>query len=267
MISGGQRSDDRNEGTPAFVTRGTTAADLLSVLPGQAGSAGASSAAAVGLTVPDGRAPTIMVTNMLQRVIEEYLLGDLQSMATEIKPKEVGAVGYPMVMNVLSGSELLGGLTSDVKQAKRIETYWAGYMSKIDVRYGDLGEIASELARNGIAHSYLTHLGVMVARGDSPRHLTLWNGEVIFDCLELYADFRQSYEEHSRPYILDHLADAQCRLDALIQYDQVKASSLIQKLPPERFQDPLAPVSAPATTASDVSTGGSFATPLHPRPA
>jgi hypothetical protein len=51
--------------------------------------------------------------HILEVLIEGYLLGDLESMATEITPKEVGAVGYPMAMAGLAGSELLGALTSD----------------------------------------------------------------------------------------------------------------------------------------------------------
>ena len=126
-------------------------------------------------------------------------------------------------------------------------------MSKVDRRYGYLGRIASQLARNGIAHSYLSHLGVLVVRGNPRRHLSLSEGEeVIFDCLELYAQFRQSYEAHARPHILHHIQDAQRRLDALVLYDRVKARSLIDKLSFERF---------PQTLAS----GNELATPIHVR--
>ena len=158
-----------------------TAVSSLGVTPG------ASAAAAIGLTETDEGSLTIPVAKVLEGVIERWLLGDLESMATEIQPKESGAAGYPMVMSVLSGSELLGTLTSDVSQNNRIEAYWANFLNKIDPRYGDLGEIASELAHNGIAHSYLSHLGVVVTRGATERHLTLYGDEVVFDCLELFS--------------------------------------------------------------------------------
>ena len=201
---------------------------------GWAPTAGASGAVAVGLTSTAESRPTIPVAKMLTRVIEGYLLGDLESMATEIQPKEMGAVGYPMVMSVLSGSELLGAMTSDASQTNRIQIYWRTYMAKVDPRYRDLGEIASELARNGIAHSYLSHLGVLVVRGQPARHLSLYRGEVIFDCLELYAHFRESYIAHARRDILEDRVNVQRRVDALVQRDHLKARK-VARLSPERF--------------------------------
>lgn len=82
---------------------------------------------------------TIPIESALGQLIEGYLLGDLESMANEVTLKEIGAVGYPMVMAVLSGSELLTALATDEKKDNRIETYWTRYMAKVDVRYGDLG--------------------------------------------------------------------------------------------------------------------------------
>ena len=46
----------------------------------------------------------------LRTIVEDYVLGDLDAMTTEITWKPVGAVCYPMVMAVLAGSELLGRL-------------------------------------------------------------------------------------------------------------------------------------------------------------
>jgi len=225
---------------------------------------GASAAVAAGLSTPGDGAPTLPVASMLKYVIEGYLLGDLESMATEIRLKEFGAVGYPMVMAVLSGSELLGALTTDVSEDNRIETYWKTYLAQVDPKYGDLGKIASALARNGIAHSYLSHQGVMVVRGDPGRHLSLYGGEVIFDCLELYAHFRQSYDLHARSWILEHVPDAQRRIDALVRHDKVRAQSLISKLPAERFPETLVPL-ATATTTSAGGVSISLATPIHIR--
>jgi hypothetical protein len=156
-------------------------------------------------------------------------------MAIEIQPKPVGGVGYPMVMAVLSGSELLGALTSGARQGDRIESYWTNFMGMIEPSYADVGPLASELARNGIAHSYLSHLGVMVIRGQPARHLTLSGGEVVLDCLELYSHFRRSFIEHAEPAIQADLTAVQRRLDTLVQHDEVKARALIAKLPPERF--------------------------------
>ncbi|HTX31819.1 MAG TPA: hypothetical protein VMD09_10560 [Solirubrobacteraceae bacterium] len=156
-------------------------------------------------------------------------------------------------MAVLSGSELLGAMTGDVAQDDRIEMYWKTYMAKVNPLYGYLGKIASQLARNGIAHTYFTHLGVLVVRGDSHRHLTLSEAEeVIFDCLELDKDFRVCYEAHARPYILSHVDDVQRRVDELVRYDRIKAQSLIDQLPFDQFRQTL-------------PSGNELATPLHVR--
>ncbi len=221
---------------------------------GMVASAGASGVPSIGMTTAEGR-PTIPVARVLTNLVEGYLFGDLESMATEVQLKEMGACGYPMVMAVLSGSELLGAMTSDVAQDDRIETYWKTFMAEIDPLYGYLGKIASQLARNGIAHTYLAHLGILVVRANRRRHLTLSeNEEVILDCLELYAQFRKSYEAHARPYIRENVDDAQRRVDELVRYDRVKANSLISALPLDRFRQAL-------------PSGNELATPLHVRSA
>ncbi|HEY3945730.1 MAG TPA: hypothetical protein VGL78_10920 [Solirubrobacteraceae bacterium] len=198
---------------------------------------------AVGLTSADDGRLTIPLDRLLQHGIEGYLFGDLESMATEIQPKELGAVGYPMVMAVLSGSELLGALTS--KGGNRIETYWTTYMAQVDWHYEYLGKIAKKLARNGIAHRYLSHLGVLVQRGGD-RHFMRFGGELVFDCLQLDADFRRSYTDYARPYILDHKDAAQSRLDALLEHD-LENAKLISKLPPKLFPNVLAPIDGHTT--------------------
>ena len=228
-----------------------------------AGPVGGSSPGAIG-PIGAGGSVTIPIESALGQLIEGYLLGDLESMANEVTLKEIGAVGYPMVMAVLSGSELLAALATDEKKDNRIETYWTRYMAKVDVRYGDLGRIACQLARHGIAHSYLSHFGVLVVRGQPGLHLSLWGGEVVFDCVELYEHFRESYTQHARPYLLKHAVDAQRRLDALLQHDRVKASSLIGRLPAARFPECLVPVSMP-TTSMSASGGVTLATPIHVR--
>ncbi len=243
-----RRTDQPDDSTKPLDARVITAP----AASGMVASAGASGPATIGLTQLGGT-PTIPVSGVLANLIEGYLFGDLESMATEVQLKEIGACGYPMVMAVLSGSELLGAMTSDAAQDDRIETYWKTYMAKVDPRYGYLGKIASQLARNGIAHTYLTHLGVLVVRGKPRRHLTLSEGEeVIFDCLELYAQFRESYEAHARPYILKNVQDARRRVDGLVRYDRIKAKSLIEALPFDQFRQTL-------------PSGNELATPLHVR--
>ena len=223
---------------------------------GHAGSLPASGARPVGFVAPAAGPRTIALTNALEVVIEGYLLGDLESMATEIKPKEIGAVGYPMAMAVLAGSELLGALTSDVAKTNRIEHYWTTYMARVNEKYGDLAAIAAELFRNGIAHSYLSRPGVAVVRGGVEWHLQRHPSlGVVLDCVKLYRDFRRSYEDYAKRYILDNVTEAQGRLDKLTQHDHVKARR-VEQLPPERW-----PPTGTATPPRLV--GLTFATSAH----
>jgi hypothetical protein len=175
---------------------------------------------------------TIPLANVLKVVVEGYLFGDLESMATEIKPKEIGAVGYPMAMTVFSGSDLLGALTSD--NGNRIQEYWNTYMAQVNELYGDLGKIADDLFRNGIAHNYLSRPGVAVVRGAPDRHLKLTSDGLHFDCVELYRDFRRSYEDYAKPYIVNNATDAQQRLNKLTEHYHLKVRR-VEQLPPERW--------------------------------
>jgi hypothetical protein len=212
----------------------------------------ASGPLALGLK-SSAHAPTRLdVSDVLGYVIEGYLLGDLESMKTEIKPKEMGAVGYPMVMSVLSGSELLAALATGAK-SKLIKRYFKEYMARIDRRYSDVAELAGAAARHGIAHNYLSWPGVAVVRGAPERHLGLEGDELIFDCLELYDHFRRSYEQHARPAIRNDLTAAQRRFDQLTQHDLGKGMRLIAQLPSDRF---------PQKPGRWVE----LATPLHMRP-
>jgi len=174
------------------------------------------------------------VPDVLVQVVEGYLFGDLESMRTEIKMKEMGAVGYPMLMAVLAGSELLGNLTAS--SGDPIEHYWKTYMAPVDARYADVAAIAKELCRNGLAHMYLTKPGVGIVRGEPTRHLAFERSkELILDCLVLHEHFKQSYEDHARPAIQGSLQHAQRRLNALVAHDPTKSAQLLKKLPESRF--------------------------------
>ena len=117
-------------------------------------------------------ATKLTVERVLENVVECYLFGDLDdSMKTEITLKQCGSVAYPMVMAVLSGSEMLGALSSDAKKTNRIATYWREYMARIKWRYSELAEIAAQACRHGIAHNYLSWPGVGVVRDQPHRHL------------------------------------------------------------------------------------------------
>lgn len=135
------------------------------------------------------------------------------------------------MMSILAGTELLGGIVSPAGQGNRIETYWKRYMASVNNRFNYVAEIASDLTRNGIGHSYLTHFGVLVVRGAPSLHSTRPSNDwFTFDCLELDRDFRRSYELA----IADILADreeAQKRVSRLVEHDLEKARRQLQALP------------------------------------
>jgi hypothetical protein len=75
------------------------------------------------------------IDQYLEQFIEGYLLEDLHSMAPiRLTPgKRYGAVGYPMLMTVLSGIDVLGALTSRAtfqkdNGADRFSEYWKQYV-------------------------------------------------------------------------------------------------------------------------------------------
>jgi hypothetical protein len=250
------RQEDTERDDPTIPAAGP--AGLVSA-EGLQAAAGASGPLALGMTeTPHPGGLSIPIASVLKYAIEGYLFGDLDSMKDETTLKEFGSVGYPMVGAVLSGSELLGALTGDVKEDNRIEHYWSGYMAQVDKRYRYLGRIAKQLIRNGVAHIYLSHTGVGVVRQAPQRHLRRERDELVWDCEQLYVDFRRSYEDHAKAYILDHLADAQRRLDKLTRYEAELARQ-VTNLPQELF-----PVVDIAPTSSDPVSGTySLATPQH----
>ena len=191
------------------------------------------------------------VAALLEHVVDGYLLGDLKSMRTAIRPAATGAVCYPMLMAVLAGSELLGSLTGDTGDP--IERYWQTYMSRVNDRYGDIAAIASELCRNGVAHMYLTKPGVGVVRAQPARHLVREHSDLlILDCDVLHDHFKQSYERHARADIQRSDEEAQRRLNKLVRHYATKSAQLLNKLPADRF--PI-PQSVPSHTRRPTASG------------
>ncbi len=232
MAKRSRRTNSRDRKDPTAVA--VEPAVLVSA-SGLVASAGASGALAVGMIPEGGGSLSIPVAELLTNVIEGYAFGDLESIKTEITPKPFGAGGYLMVAAVFAGSELLGAISSAARNpGSRVDSYWSGYMARIDERYGYLGKLAKQLLRDGVAHLYLSHSGVAVVRGAPERHLRICNGELIFDCIQLYEDFRRSYEEHAKADILQDVALAQRRLDKLMVHEREKAR-LVAELPADVF--------------------------------
>ena len=195
--------------TSAFATSGTA------FVPG------ASGLGADVLAEPGHRPPIVSLDEILTVVIEGYLFGDLASIRSKTTLERLGSCGYPIVMSILTGCELLGALTTD--DNSRIEHYWRRYMARINPKYDHLAKIAVTVCRHGIAHRFLTYAGVEVTRDAPDGHLRRERDTLVFDCLELDTDFRRSYEEHAKPEIENDRSNSQRRLNGLVQHDFAKA--------------------------------------------
>ena len=177
----------------------------------------------------------LLLDDCLGTIVEEYLFGDLDSMtALEIKP--VGAVCYPIMMAVLAGSELLGVLTG--KGGSGVAHYWEEFMSRVEPTYGQLGELADVLLRNGLMHAYVTKPGVGIRRDDPDAHLTTdASGLHVFNCDVLAEHFKTSYRDHARAAIYADRARAQQRLDDRVMAHAAKqASTILASIPAGVFR-------------------------------
>jgi hypothetical protein len=87
-----------------------------------------------------------------------------------IKPedgKTGGGVGYPMVATALAGIELFGGLTSkETFNPHEGKKYFKEFWQLVYPHHAALGSPVYELARNGLAHQFLT-AAIVVSKGAS----------------------------------------------------------------------------------------------------
>ena len=149
----------------------------------------------------------------LEQFIEGYLLADLRSMAPiRLAPDKLyGAVGYPMVMSVLSGIEVLGVLTSRARFDKeqgpaRFSEFWKQYTVRRSAARQRLDSLMYHFIRHGLAHSYMTKPMVRITKDHDRGHLTRTAGDIIsVDALTLADDFDRAYRQGLRPKIVGEL--------------------------------------------------------------
>lgn len=140
-----------------------------------------------------------VINNFLEHTVEDYLVGDLKTILEPASLQGPNELGYPALMLIMIGCELLGNLIdSNLQYGEAAERFWT-YMIKVDPKY-DIPRIAYSLyglARNGIAHYYSPNTTIIVSRktGDNFSK-KLFNGEVKFhiNCYETFIDFHKAYE-------------------------------------------------------------------------
>src|SRR5713226_2228254 len=108
----------------------------------------------------------------LKTVIDGYLLHDLENMVT-FTPKEGtdGAMGYPIMVEIIAGMELLGALlmtdtidfSTEGKDGNNyFKNYWDNYFSYLDPTYMAYRSLFRQLIRNGIAHNFVGKPGIFI---------------------------------------------------------------------------------------------------------
>jgi len=143
----------------------------------------------------------------LQKYIEGYLFGDLNSVHDIVPIADDSNASYLMLSGLCAGIEFLGYLTGRdytvengrISTAHAFEDYCSEYLSPIDSRYEVFGTIGKKLIRNGIMHNFATKgiIGV-TRRGDrDDTHLVRYTDEgvIIINPEYLLEDFKKSYFE------------------------------------------------------------------------
>jgi len=144
------------------------------------------------------------------RFIDGYLFGDLHTMAAirvQDDKQEFGAVGYPMVLTVLAGIELLGTLTSAApfnrRQGEdRFCEFWRDHLYPAHPDRQALAVLIYQMVRNGLAHTYMTKPKFVVTRGHRGDHFTQTpDGQIVIDALALHDELVSAYKQRVKPLL------------------------------------------------------------------
>ena len=131
------------------------------------------------------------VNEFLVRHVDEQILGDLEAMATLAATGKQGEVGYPIVMTVFSGCELLGRLMVPGNTRAAFVSYWVEHLYPGTDRAG--AEALYRLVRSGAGPGFVAMPGIRVTTSRSQDHLSMADGAFVIDALTLDDDFRASY--------------------------------------------------------------------------
>jgi hypothetical protein len=155
----------------------------------------------------------------LRTYVSGYLLADLRSMERFRLPgnRKTGALGYPMVMTVAAGIELLGSLISPSKAdgIKCFGRFWREWLYPNEPDRQRLADAVYLLGRHGIAHAFVAKPRITVTRVRSPKgyHLKRQFGTadtLMIDAPTLVRDFRRAYKAWRRRLRTDHAFRAGC---------------------------------------------------------
>jgi len=167
-----------------------------------------------------------MVTQeFLDKHIDGYLLHDLERMCeVRVFDNGFGACGYPMLMSILSGIELIGALnwekaiTPEMVQRghskKFFDNGWKMTFSNTKYLEKDNLQIFRKLIRNGLAHQFLSKPYISIDKGQPSLHLQTKNGFFHVDSIEFFRDFSDGYKKIKNQMV--NSVDCQNRLSDIL---------------------------------------------------
>jgi len=130
--------------------------------------------------------------------LDTYLIRDIETML-DAKHKDSSGIGYPCLITILSGMELLGILISG-DEDHAFKYFWERLEEENDIyKSSKLRHIFRQTIRNGIAHYYIAKTGIYVHNDNPENHLNKVtiqgiNG-IYVSCSALYNDFKVVYEK------------------------------------------------------------------------
>jgi hypothetical protein len=130
----------------------------------------------------------------LERILHEYLVKDLLALRDT-------RVGYPTLMTVFAGAELIGSLVADRERGTDghdFRHFWTQYLYPASVRpkTEDESGIIYEFARHGVMHHFFPKGKIGVTGSDPGGHLTCNSeGVLILDVKVLVDDFVCTYRD------------------------------------------------------------------------
>ena len=146
-------------------------------------------------------------------------------MATLAATGKQGEVGYPIVMTVFSGCELLGRLMVPGNTRAAFVAYWVEHLYPGTDRAG--AEALYRLVRSGTGPGFVAMPGIRVTTSRSQDHLSMADGAFVIDALTLHDDFRASYTRARG----DLVAQGEPGLLDLLSWLEGEHAELIRRLP------------------------------------
>lgn len=179
------------------------------------------------------------IDKFLEQNIEGYLFHDVEKMLKiELGEKEkCGACGYPIMITILAGMELLGFLLgkdgfNDHNGKKYFNNYWNEYLCKYSSKYNVEGlcDLIYNLIRHGLAHGFMTKPNILIYKNPEQtiKLIDKERGLISIDVIEFFSDFKNSYYD----FVLknNEKDEMQKRLNNMIESYSQQATDFFKKV-------------------------------------